>query len=131
MIVIENSNRTMVICGALPERGGGRVHKSNGHAAPVRLFQFERNSRLRVLAELERSRAAWRTWIFGQDLLMLLHFPSRVLGATGLLIKPAQLVVCRWMLRLELQHRFKRADSIFNMSPSFLGQAKLEIQSGH
>jgi len=68
--------------------------------------------------------------ILSQNLLMLLHFPGRIFRPTRLLIKPAHLVMRRGMLRLELQHRFKGADGILNMAPTFLSQAKLKIQRG-
>jgi len=105
----------MVIRRALTERCRSGLNKSNCYPARVRLFQFKGNSRLSVFAKLKCSGIGRWPGIPGEHLLVFFQFPRRILRTICPLIEPAQLVMGRGMLGLELQHRFKRVDRLLNL----------------
>ena len=83
---------------------------------------------------LQRSKVAGplgAAGFFGQDFLVLLHFPRGILRAAGALVKLAELVVGGRMVRLEAHDVFKFADGFVEMAQSRLGQAELEMHGGH
>ena len=61
---------------------------------------------------------------------MLFHFLRRFGGAADALVEPAELVMGRRMIRLELDDRFEFADGVLEVSQPLLRQAELKIQGG-
>src|SRR5882757_1618212 len=128
MVVIQNRHWGMVIRRALTERCRSGLNKSDGYPARFRLFQFNGNSRLSIFAKLKCSRIGRWPWIPGEHLLVFFQFLRRILRTVCPLIEPAQLVMGRGMLGLELQHSFKRVNRLLNLPEPFLSQTELEVQ---
>src|SRR5215469_8595995 len=117
-----------MIIGSLLKCRGSDVYEMHGDTVAFRLCQNKIDSRLGVFALFEGSRAARTSRMSGQNLLVLLHFARRIVGAARKLIEPAELIVGGRVVWLELNDRLKLADRVGYMTQGRLGQTKLEIK---
>src|SRR6185295_14631924 len=92
VVVIQHADRPMASRGLRPEHGGSCVKKANGNPAPLRLFQSEGDSGLRVLTTFESRRVTQATRTFGLDFLVLRQRLCRLVGLAHALKKPAELI---------------------------------------
>jgi len=100
------------------------------HAAPFRLVEREGNDRLGIFTPLKQRGIAGWIGIFGEDLLVRLQFARGVRRPSGALIKLAEPVVGRGMLRLELDP-VSNSWMASSRCPNVPGPGRVEIQRGH
>src|SRR5436190_9205264 len=103
MIIIQDSNRSPVTNQISTEGIRTGIHKANSNPPLLGFLWSDSQFRLSIFAPLEGGGIVGGSRVFGANFLMPRKFLRRLVSSAGALIKPAELVMTRRMLRFELR----------------------------